>query len=65
MSKLNLPIISKSTNLIKDIDHKSISNIKKKDENLQLLNYNLKDLLSFNLSSRYKMIKEGKKDFSD
>lgn len=65
ISKLNFPIISKSTNLIKDIDHKSISNIKKKDENLQLLNYNLKDLLSFNLSSRYKMIKEGKKDFSD
>ena len=65
LTTLHLPINSNSRTIIKDIEHKSLSNIKKKDENLNLLNYNLRELLSFNLSERNKTIYKKEEDFSD
>ena len=65
LTTLHLPTNSNSKTIIKDIEYKSLSSIKKKDENLNLLNYNLRELLSFNLSERYKTIYEKEEDFSD
>lgn len=45
-----------SLTLIKDIDYKSIANIKRKKENLNLLNLNIRQFLSFNISKRYRKI---------
>ena len=46
-----------SLSLIKDIDYKSIANIKNKKENLALLNLSVRKFLSFNVSDKYKRIK--------
>lgn len=54
-SELNLHTY-KSTDLIKDVDYKSTANRKNKKENLNLLNYSLKQFLSFDLSARYKSL---------
>ena len=50
----------KSDYIIKDLDYKSLSNIKKKNENLNILVLTVQEFLSKNISSRYKSI--GKKD---
>jgi len=55
LAKLNLPKL-KSNNknqLIKKIDYKSIANITKKEDNLNILNLNIKEYLSKNISSKY------------
>ena len=52
---LNLPKL-KSNNknqIIKKIEHKSIANKTKKEDNLKILNLNLKEYLSNNISSKY------------
>lgn len=56
LNKLNLPKHA-SLSLIKDIDYKSIANKKRKNENLALLNISIKKILSFNVSGRYRKIK--------
>ena len=55
LNKLNLPIHNPNS-VIKDIDHKSIANKKKKSDNLKLLDYKVKEFLSQNISCRYKNI---------
>ena len=60
LSELKFPA-NKSSDLIKDVDYKSTANKKKKIENLVLLNYSLKQFLSFDLSGRYKSIAQKKK----
>lgn len=62
LKKLNLPK-TKSSGLIKDVDYKSIANMKKKRANLILLNYSLKQFLSFELSGRYRAINQKKDQF--
>ena len=57
MSELKFPA-NKTSDLIKDVDYKSTANKKKRIENLILLNFSLKQLLSFDLSKRYKSIKQ-------
>ena len=62
LTNLNLPKHI-SLSLIKDIDYKSISNQKKKKDNLALLNLSVRKLLSFNISGRYRIIfKNGNKN---
>ena len=61
--ELDFPI-NKVSELIKDVDYKSIAHKKKKMENLMLLTYTLKDFLSFDLSGRYKAITQKKGQFS-
>ena len=55
---------NKLSDLIKDEDYKSTANKKKKRENLILLNYSLKELLSFDVSKRYKAIAQNNENFS-
>lgn len=55
MSELSFPIY-KTSDLIKDIDYKSTASKKKKLENLLLLNFSLKQFLSFDLSRKFKII---------
>ena len=55
LAELNLPKL-KSNNknqIIKKIDYKSIANITKKEDNLNILNLNIKEYLSKNISSKY------------
>ena len=55
LAKLKLPKL-KSNNknqIIKKIEHKSIANKTKKEDNLKILNLNLKEYLSNNISSKY------------
>ena len=55
LAKLKLPKL-KSNNknqIIKKIDYKSIANITKKEDNLNILNLNIKEYLSKNISSKY------------
>ena len=63
LSELNLQT-NKLSDLIKDVDYKSTANKKKKRENLILLNYSLKEFLSFDASRRYKAIAQNNEDFS-
>lgn len=51
-----LKLSHKSFSLIKNIDYKSIANIIRKNENLKLLRYSIKNLLSNDISSKYKNI---------
>ena len=60
MSELNFSY--KSFELIKDVDYNSIANKKKKRENLNLLNYSLKEFLSLDLSGKYKTITQNKRE---
>ena len=62
ISELNLHTL-KSSDLIKDVDYKSTANRKNKKENLTLLNYSLKQFLSFDLSARYKSITQENSNF--
>ena len=55
LSELSFPIY-KTSDLIKDIDYKSTASKKKKLENLLLLNFSLKQFLSFDLSRKFKII---------
>jgi hypothetical protein len=57
LSELKFPA-NKTSDLIKDVDYKSTANKKKRIENLILLNFSLKQLLSFDLSKKYKSIKQ-------
>ena len=60
MTELNFAY--KSFELIKDVDYHSIANKKKKRENLNLLNYSLKEFLSLDLSGKYKTITQNKRE---
>ena len=59
LSELNFQA-DKSFELIKDVDYNLIANKKKKIENLNLLNYSLKEFLSLALSGKYKAITQNK-----
>ena len=52
---LNLPTLRQNNKnqIIKKIEHKSIANKTKKEDNLKILNLNLKEYLSNNISSKY------------
>ena len=62
MSELKFPG-NKTSDLIKDVDYKSTANKIKKLENLILLNFSVKQLLSFDLSKRYKSLGEKEEQF--
>ena len=53
--KYNLPN-HKSPFIIKDLDYKSIVNMKRKKENLDLLQLSVKEFLSKNISSKYRSL---------
>ena len=61
--KLNLPQ-NKSPYVIKDIDYKSLVNIKNKKDNLFLLKLTLKEFLSQNVSTRYRTFNKDYAEFS-
>ena len=63
LNKLDLPV-SRSLPLIKDIDYKSLANKTKKNDNLKILNFSLKEFLSQNISMRYKSINKGFNNFN-
>lgn len=63
LSELNFPIY-KTSDLIKDIDYKSTASKKKKLENLLLLNFSLKQFLSFDLSKKFKAVTQKADPFS-
>ena len=56
LSKFNLH--NRSLSLIKKVDYKSIANRIKRKDNLELLNFTIKKFLSFDISSKYKSIKD-------
>jgi len=64
LNKLNLPVHNTSS-LIKDIDYKSMAKKKKKSDNLELINFKIKEFLSQNISSRYKNLNKVEKDLSN
>ena len=56
INKFNL--YNRSLSLIKKVDYKSIANRIKRKDNLELLNFTIKKFLSFDISSKYKSIKD-------
>ena len=62
LSLLNLG--NKSSQLIKHIDYKSIANKIKCKENLELLSFTIKKFLSYNISTKYKNLKNTSNQFN-
>ena len=63
LDKLNLPPNS-SPSIIKDIDYKSLVNIKNKKDNLFLLKLTIKEFLSQNVSTRYRTFNKDYEEYS-
>ena len=63
LNKLNLPQ-NRSSSIIKDIDYKSLVNIKSKKDNLFLLKLSINEFLSQNVSTRYRTFNKDYEEYS-